>query len=150
MGKDDVFRDGKAEAGASGFAGTGLVDAVETFEETGQVFRGNAGAEILHVEFDATLVGAGTQDDAAAGASVLHGIVDQVGEDLVDRLTVSQDNGQCFGGCVSVLRILDVQVHTLTAGNLSKVFFRIVEQFDGRDWFGIEAGFAGFNTRQGQ
>ena len=49
----DVLGDGEAEAGASGFAGAGFVDAIEAFEEARQVLGGNAGAEIAHVEFDA-------------------------------------------------------------------------------------------------
>src|SRR5258708_37218118 len=53
VGEHDVFGDGETEAGAAGFAGAGLVDAVEALEEAGQVLGGNAGAEILHIKFDA-------------------------------------------------------------------------------------------------
>ena len=108
MGKDDVFRDGKAEAGASRFAGPSFIDPIETFEQTGQVFRGNAPAKILDIELDAVTGRTSPQNYAAAGAPVLHGIVDQVGEDLVDGLSVSKDHGQAVRGGVPVLRILNV------------------------------------------
>src|SRR6266404_7621726 len=52
VGQHDVLRDGEGEAGAAGFAGARFVDAIKTFEETRQMFGGDAGAEILHIEFD--------------------------------------------------------------------------------------------------
>ena len=45
VGAHDVFGDGEAEAGSPGLSGAGFVDAVEAFEEAGQVFGGDAGAE---------------------------------------------------------------------------------------------------------
>ena len=33
VGEDDMFRDGEAEAGASGLAGAGFIHAIETLEE---------------------------------------------------------------------------------------------------------------------
>src|SRR5258708_6728291 len=53
MGEDDMFRDGEAEAGASGLARAGFIHAIETLEEARQMFGGDAGAEILHIKFDA-------------------------------------------------------------------------------------------------
>ena len=52
VGQHNVLGDGQAKAGAAGFARTGFIDAVEALEQAGQVFAGDAGAEILHVEFD--------------------------------------------------------------------------------------------------
>src|SRR5260221_9625393 len=80
VGQHDVLGDGEAEAGAAGFAGAGFVDAIETFEEARQVLGGDTGAKILNIEFDsefdATLGGARSEQDASAGAAVLHRIVD--------------------------------------------------------------------------
>src|SRR5579864_4812057 len=78
VGAHDVFGDGQAEAGAAGFAGAGFIDAVEAFEEAGQMLGGDSSAEIAHVEFDAAFGGAGSEFDPASGTSVFHSIVDQV------------------------------------------------------------------------
>ena len=88
VGQHDVFGDGKSEAGASGFAGAGFIDAIEALEETREVLGGNAGAEILYAEFDGVGKRPGAKHDASAGGSVFQGIVDQVGEDLVDGFAV--------------------------------------------------------------
>ena len=53
VGAHDVLGDGKAEAGAPGFARARFVDAVETLEEARQVLGGNTGAVVANVEFDA-------------------------------------------------------------------------------------------------
>src|SRR5258708_16174769 len=87
MGKHNVFRNGKAKAGPSRFAGTSLVDTVETFEEAGQGFRGDAGAKILPIEFHATPGGPRAPDHAAFGATVLHSIIYHAREDLVGSFT---------------------------------------------------------------
>ena len=52
VGLDDVFDDGKTEAGAAGFARTRLVDAVEALEDALEVVGGDAGAEVLHGELN--------------------------------------------------------------------------------------------------
>ncbi len=67
VGEHDVLGDGEAEAGASGFAGAGFVDAIEAFEEAGKMFRGDAGAEVLDEEFYGAGNGAGAEDDSSAG-----------------------------------------------------------------------------------
>src|SRR5438128_1197853 len=113
VGQHDVLGDGEAQAGASGFAGAGFVDAVEAFEEARDMFGGNAGAEILHVEFDAAEGGTRAQDDASAGAAVLHGIVDKVGEDLMNGFAVGQDGGERVWRSLSVFCVLNVQVYAL-------------------------------------
>ena len=65
MGEHDVFGDCQSQAGAAGFAGTGLVDPVEALEQSREVFGGDAGAEIPHVEFNSMRRRTSTQDDAA-------------------------------------------------------------------------------------
>src|SRR5579864_5108927 len=84
MSQHDVFGDGQTQAGAAGFAGAGFVDAIKAFEETRQVLGGDSRAEILHIEFDAAASRAGAENDAAAGAAILHRIIDEIGKYLVD------------------------------------------------------------------
>ena len=102
MGEHDVFGDGEAEAGASGFAGAGFVDPIEAFKETGKMFEGDAGAKILDEEFDGMRDGMSTENDAAAGVTLLRtvfqGIVDQVGKDLVDGFAIGENRGEFLDG----------------------------------------------------
>lgn len=74
----DVFGDGKPQAGAAGFTGASLVDAIEALEEPRQVFGRDAGAEVANVKFDAALAIPRTQDDLPAGGGILHRILNQV------------------------------------------------------------------------
>ncbi len=97
VGEHDVFGDGEAEAGASGFAGAGFVDAIEALEEARKVLGGDAGAEILHEEFHGVGNGAGPEHDSSAGGTVLQGIVNQVGKNLVDGFAVGENRGKIFG-----------------------------------------------------
>ena len=46
MGLDDVFYDREPEPGASGVAGSVLMDAVESLEDVGLVIGGDAGAVV--------------------------------------------------------------------------------------------------------
>ena len=98
VGEHDVFGDGEAQAGATGFAGAGFVDAVEALKETRQVLGGDAGAKILdvkfHSEFDAARGLARAEQDATSGAAILHGIVDEVGKNLVDGFAIGAHGGK--------------------------------------------------------
>jgi len=87
----DVLGDGKAEAGASGLAGPGFIDAIEAFEQARKMFGGDAGTEILDEKFDSVRNRARAKDDSSAGSSVLQGIVDQVGKDLMDGFAVGEN-----------------------------------------------------------
>ena len=104
VGEHDVLGDGEAEAGASGFAGAGFVDAIEAFEQAREMLGGDAGAEILDEEFDGVGNGAGAENDASAGWAVFHGIVDQVGKNLVDGFAVGEDGTQMLDRRIFVLR----------------------------------------------
>src|SRR5271155_2837196 len=97
MGKHDVLGDGEAEARASGLAGAGFIDAIEAFEQARKMLGGDAGAEILDEEFDSVGNDARAKDDSSAGSSVLQGIVDQVGKDLMNGFTVGEDRWKIFG-----------------------------------------------------
>ena len=67
MGEHDVFGDCQSQAGAAGFAGASLVDPVEALEQSRQVFGGDAGSEVLHIEFNRMRCRTSAQDDAATG-----------------------------------------------------------------------------------
>ena len=60
----------------------------------------------------------------------------------------ARTDGQRLDAAIASVGLYDLQVHSLTASDLTKTFFGIVQEFDGRDGFGIEAGFAGFHARQ--
>ena len=94
VGEHDVFGDGQAETGASGFAGTGFVDAIEAFKQAGEMLGGDAGAEVRDKEFYGVGNGARAEDDPPPGWAVFEGIVDQVGKDLVDGFAVGEDGTQ--------------------------------------------------------
>ena len=117
VGEHDVFGDGEAEAGATGFAGAGFIDAIEAFEKARQMLGGDAGAEILHIkfdsEFDTAAGGAGAENDAATGAAILHGIVDEIGKNLMNGFAVGAHRRQGFdgGGTSTDLHLL--QIHLL-------------------------------------
>jgi hypothetical protein len=125
MGQHDVFGDGKPESSAAGFAGAGFVDAVKALEEAREMFGGDAGAEILDIEFDAEFdapVGrTGTEHNSAAGAAVLHRVVDQIRENLMDRFAVgAYARERLHIACPVVLH--DLQIYALGTGDLAKAF----------------------------
>lgn len=74
---DDGFGDGEAEAGVAvvGGAGAGLVGAVETLEDVGEVGFGDAGAVVLDGEDGVGALGLAGDGDVAA---VLEGVGDEV------------------------------------------------------------------------
>src|SRR5271165_7550729 len=106
--------------------GSGLCRRGRSAEEAGQMFGGNARAEILHVEFDAALGGARAQQDACAGAAVLHGVVDQVREDLVNGFAVGEYERKGFE--LATVDIHDLQFDILAAGDLAETFFGVVQK----------------------
>src|ERR1019366_2456211 len=154
VGEHDVLGDGEAESGAAGFAGAGLVDAVKALEEARKMLGRNAGAEILNIkfnpEFDAAFGGTRAEQNTSARAAVLHGVVDKIRKDLVDGFAVGSHGGQGFDGAVIFVGLDDLQLHSLTAGDLAETLFGIVEELDGGNGFSIEAGLAGFDAGQSQ
>ena|SRR5580700_6260717 len=100
MSEGDVFGDGKSQAGAAGLTGSGLIDSVEALEEAWKVFRGDARAEVADIKFDAALAITSAQNDLSAGCGILHRILNQVGEDLVDGFAIRVDRrgGNFFDG----------------------------------------------------
>ena len=70
VGFDQLLDDGQAEAGAAGGAGARIVDAVEAFEDEREMFGRDAGAAILHADFDfAWPLDGGDRDGACLRAS---------------------------------------------------------------------------------
>ena len=62
--------------------------------------------------------------------------------------TAGRDSTDCRSASGRRLVSHDLQFHALAAGDLAETFFGVVQQFDGRDGLGIEAGLAGFHARQ--
>jgi len=71
--------------------GSGLVDAIEAFEQAREVLGRNASAEILDEKFDGTRNGAGAENDSSARGAVFQGVVDQVGKHLVNSFAVGEN-----------------------------------------------------------
>ena len=170
VGEHDVFSDGEAEAGASGFARAGFVDAIEAFEQAREVLGSDAGAEILHEELDCMRNRAGAEDDSPAGTTVLQSVVDQVGEDLVNGFAVGEDQGKMldrrtvamriggrgilnlkiFNLNISNLKISNLKIDAVGAGEFVKTLFGIAKEFSGGNGLRIEASFAGFDAGEGE
>lgn len=53
MKRYGVFYNGETESGSSGGTGTALVDAIETFEDAGEVLGGDAAAVVFESDTDA-------------------------------------------------------------------------------------------------
>src|SRR4051812_2479865 len=88
VGEHDVLGDGEAEAGAARLARTGLVHAVEALEEARQVLGRNALAVVANVELDGASLLARAHLHTLSPGTVFQGVVHEVGEDLVDGVTV--------------------------------------------------------------
>ena len=86
----DVFDDGEAEAGAAVFAGAVLVDAVEAFEEAGEVLGGDAAAAVGDGEDGVAVFGFEAEGDGG-GAGVAEGVGEEVDEGLLEEVGVAAD-----------------------------------------------------------
>ncbi len=154
VGEHDVLGDGEAEAGAAGFAGAGFVDAVEAFEEARQMLGGDAGAEILHVkfdsEFDAALAGRAPSTMRPPERPYFMALSIRLEKTWWMASRSARTEGRDSTEPRSALRLHDLQFDFLAAGDLAETFFGVVQEFDGRNGFGIEAGLAGFDARQSQ
>src|SRR5215471_7438925 len=113
VGAHDVLGDGEAEAGSSGFAGSGFVHAIEALEQARQVLRRNAAAEVADIEFDSPLGGTSAEFDACTGASVLHRVIDQVRKNLVNSLSVGQNQRQGVGLTAPVMGVENLEIYPL-------------------------------------
>ena len=93
----DVFDDGEAEAGAAHFPAAGAVDAVEAFEDSGEVFGGDAETVVGDFEEDVAVFGFGCGADFAVVAGVFDGVVDEVGDGALEVVYVADDGRQARG-----------------------------------------------------
>src|SRR3989442_13881789 len=88
MRQNNVLGDGESQAGATGFAGTGLIHTVETLKQAGKMLGRDAGPEVLHVELDAATGIAWPEHNLLARGGVLESVFNQVGKDLVDGFPI--------------------------------------------------------------
>ena len=103
MSLNDVLYDSETQSRAAQFAGTRFVDAVEALGEPRQVLFRNPCAGIddcdfnLRVCFSAGMGVCGRDHDRAASGCVLHRIIDEVEQDLHERVAVEAHGGDaCF------------------------------------------------------
>src|SRR2546425_9788660 len=87
-GLNEVLDNGQAQAGAAQFARAGLVDAIEALEYSRQILLRDADAGVRHLQMDSTLRAPPAYADASAGRGIFEGVVDQVPQDLVERILV--------------------------------------------------------------
>jgi hypothetical protein len=89
---DEVFDDRQAESSAAEFARTGLIDAIETLKQTGEIFRRDADAGILDEDFGERKGGeiAHADDDGAVFGGVFQGVIDEIRQNLIDGFGVAK------------------------------------------------------------
>src|SRR3974377_117929 len=90
MGADDVLDDRQPKASPPGFPRAVFVYAVKALEESRQVLASDAWPKISDVKLHALLVVARTDLDEASRSAVLHGVIEQIGEDLVHGVGIGQ------------------------------------------------------------
>src|SRR5216684_8703168 len=91
MNFDKMFGDGKSQAGAANFAGTGNVNAVEALEDAGLVRPGDADSGVGNREGHFGAVRGRADHDLAAGRSVLHRVVQEILQNFGKTAAVSGD-----------------------------------------------------------
>jgi hypothetical protein len=85
---DHVLDDRKAQTCPARLTGAGLIDAIETLEDTLDVLRGDTGTKVLHKELDFALNQLRTDNDLLSLPSVLQRVLNQVAKDLVHRIGI--------------------------------------------------------------
>src|ERR1700737_1037661 len=108
VGEHDVFSNGQPQSRTAGLSGTRFVHSVKAFKQTTKVRGRYAGSEVANVELDRMLNRPRPQKDPTAGSTILKRIVDKVGEDLMDRFTVSVDRARGY--------FFDLQQNSLRSG----------------------------------
>ena len=91
MGEHDVFGDCESEPGAAGLSRTRLVDSIKALEDAIEMFEGDAGAEVADKELNLGFEFASAYADALPTLGVFHRILDQIAEDLVERVGIGED-----------------------------------------------------------
>src|SRR5260370_42504374 len=95
----------------------------------------NACAEVLNVkfdaEFDATRGGTGAEYDAAAGAPILHRVIDEIRKDLVNGFAVRTHRWEGVDGATFSVLLHDLEINSLAASDLAETFFSVVQECRG-------------------
>src|SRR5689334_3596137 len=97
VGFDDVFADGEAKTTAGGVAAAALGGAEEAFENTADIFFGNAHAIIGDLYQDIVFIGiVHAGHHGASKASVFDGIIQQVADHLADLFLIGINHNGLF------------------------------------------------------
>ena len=96
MRLNDVLNDRETQTGAAEIARPRFIHSIEPFSKAGQVFLGNARAGVGNGNFDSMVRIAcmrhsyGAQGNLSSWRSVLDGIIDQVDEQLLQTVQISE------------------------------------------------------------
>src|SRR5207237_6146021 len=123
-------------------SGVVLVYTVEAADTSRQVFRGNAWAVIAYIELNRVLLIASTDIDSSAGARVLDGVVDEIGEHLMDGIFI----GEHFACCV----VLGSKFNSGRSPCIAKRPCSLCQKRRWCDRLHAERSLAGFNASQNQ
>src|SRR5438477_840551 len=96
MGAHDVLGNRETQSGSAGLARAGLVDSIKALKQSRQMLRRNALPKVLNIKFDAALGSTSSQHNATAGFSILHRIVYEIREYLMNGFPVRQHGRQRF------------------------------------------------------
>src|SRR5580692_858314 len=91
MRQNDMLCDRQSQTSPTRFARASLVHAIETLEQSWQVLIRNARAEIAHVKLNSTIRPPRSQHQPATRRSIFEGIVNEVGENLMNGLAIGVD-----------------------------------------------------------
>jgi hypothetical protein len=94
MGFYDVLGDGEAEACAADFAGAGCVDAIEAFEDALLIGEGDSDAGVGDGDNGFVIARGSAEIHAAAGRSVLHGVVEEILENFAEQAGIAAHGGK--------------------------------------------------------
>ena len=141
MGVNDVASNGEAEAGAASFAGSRGIHTIEAFENALLIGERDADAGVGDGDDGFAGRGRGANVDAAAGGSVLDGIVEQVLQDFVKEAGVAAEGGQRWG---NINFKSDLLAAGFEEGGLGAAF----DEFGDADGSKFELELAGFDARE--
>jgi len=94
VGFYDVLGDGEAETRAADFAGAGCVHAVEAFEDALLIGERDADASVCDGDDGVVIARDGSEIHAAAGRSVLHGVVEEILENFAEEAGIATHGGK--------------------------------------------------------
>ena len=98
MAGQHVLDDGQTQTRASCLPRPAAVDAIETFGQPRQMFRGDADAGVAYGEFAGALTDAPGQFDASALGRIAHRVANQVAKSAVQFAGAADQCRWCFDG----------------------------------------------------